>query len=180
MSYAKKINLPVDVGDILNAERTLIQTTDKKVIGKYRHANWVKFENEPTPLLMYTLPDEVKQNILSQLPKSLLEREVPGVYLMIMEKPEPTPSMLPPHIDRARRCAINIYLECDDEETQFFEADEKSKSLTLMESFFAKAGESWAMDVSKPHAVIMSNAMRRSGVSLSFRRVKYDELASLV
>jgi hypothetical protein len=180
MIYAKKISLSIDAGDILNAERELIQTTDKSVIGRYRHANWIKLENEPTPLLMYKLQAKVSDRVIAQLPKKLLDVEIPGVYLMIMEKPEPTPSVLPPHIDRGRRSTINIYLECDDEETQFYEADEDTKALTYVESFTAKAGEAWAMDVSQPHSVIMNKAMRRSGLSLSFRKIKYDRLVSLL
>ena len=32
------------------------------------------------------------------------------------------------------------------------------------------------LDVSKPHAVLMTDAMERSAISISFRRVRYPEL----
>jgi hypothetical protein len=180
VKYAKRLQLDIDVHDILSAERQLIQTTDRAVMHKYPHSTWLTLEHEGTPLRMYSLPKEVTDRVVSQLPKEILDREVPGVYLMMAEKPEPTPSILPPHIDRARRTAINIYLETDGEETQFFDAHEEDKSFTLLESFIAKTGEAWALDVSKVHGVIMGNAMRRSGLSLSFRKVKYEELVNLL
>jgi hypothetical protein len=105
-----------------------------------------------------------------------LDKEKPGVYFMHMPKPCAGSTAVPPHVDRARRTALNIYLKCSNEITEFYEADEETKTLTAVERFVAKPHDMWALDVSKPHAVLMAEAMERSAISISFRRVRYPEL----
>lgn len=85
--------------------------------------------------------------------------------------------MLYPHVDRGRRVAINFYLVCGDETTLFFEPDETTRSLMPVAKFCAKEGQCWMLDVSKPHAVIMNAAMERVGLSLSYRRSRYEDFA---
>jgi hypothetical protein len=98
---------------------------------------------------------------------------------MKMEKPHPD-STVPPHVDIGRRSAINVYINCAEETTEFFEANEEKKILTSQGKFIAKEGEAWLLNVSKPHAVRMSRANFRSCISFSFRRLRFSELVSLL
>ena len=79
-----------------------------------------------------------------------------------------------------RRAAVNVYLKCGGETTEFYAADEKAKTLSRVGAFTAKPGEAWLLDVSVPHAVVMSSAPERVGLSMSFRHIKYAELAKIL
>ena len=176
----KKLKLTIDAVEVLNAPRQLVQVADVHNRGRYRYTEWQEETAPPTPLLMYMLPEEVTAKILAQLPEKLLAREVPGVFLMRMPKPCAESKSLPPHIDRGRRAAINVYLKCGGEITEFYEADESSKTLTRIGTFTAAPGEAWLMDVSIPHAVLMQGSDERIGLSLSFRHTRYKDLAALL
>jgi hypothetical protein len=176
----KKLSLKIDVEGVLEAPRKLVQVADVHNRGRYKYTEWQDEDAPPTPLLMYTLPTSVVDEVLKQLPAQLLDREVPGVYLMRMPKPTPESKSLPPHIDRGRRAAINVYLRCGGETTQFFSPDEDKKALSVIGEFTAKEGEAWLMDVSLPHAVMMREAQERVGLSISFRKSRYAELARII
>ena len=176
----KKLALTINADEVLSAPRELVQVSDVYNRKRYKYTEWVEETAPPTPLLMYSLPESVTDKVIAQLPRKLVEREVPGVFLMVMPKPCPESKSLPPHIDRGRRAAINVYLKCNGETTQFYSADEKVKSLSLIGEFTAQEGDAWLMDVSIPHAVLMREANERIGVSMSFRKAKYAELASIL
>jgi hypothetical protein len=175
-----KVAFGIDIGDLTTSPMDLVQVADVHNRQRYKYTEWQSETAPPTPLLMYRLTDDVEKSILRQLPEALLAREVPGVYYMRMPKPCAESKALPPHVDRGRRAAINIYTKCGGETTQFFEADEGAKELRLVESFVANEGEAWLMDVSKPHAVLMASAFERCGVSLSFRKARFEELAKIL
>lgn len=176
----EKLKIPIDVSGVIAAEKTLVQVADVHNRERYKYTQWQEEAYAPTPLLMYKVTGEVEQYILRQLPKALLERETPGVFYMRMPKPCAESKSLPPHIDRGRRAAINIYMTCSGEITQFFDADDETRKLTLVDSFVANPGEAWLLDVSKPHAVLMQEAAERAGVSLSFRKVRFSEIANIL
>lgn len=176
----KKLTLKIDTAGILDCPRELVQVADVHNRKRYKYTEWIPEEAPPTPLLMYALPSEVTQKIIEQLPAKLLAREAPRVYLMRMPKPCAESKSLPPHIDLGRRAAINIYLKCSGETTQFYDVREDQKTLKLAGEFTANEGESWLMDVSKPHAVLMADASERCGVSLSFRKARFEELAKIL
>jgi len=167
-----KLELPVLSPDNL----PLVQLSNVENRARYKHTEWLEESAPPTPLHMYALPSEVKDKILQILPRGLIAKEQPGVYFMHMPKPCVESVSLPPHVDKARRTALNIYLKCSGEVTEFYDADEATKTLTPVERFVAKPHDMWALDVSKPHAVLMTEAMERSAISISFRRVRYPEL----
>lgn len=178
MSYFKKLDVCLDANWLLSTEHTLIQTTDIGKIDKYKYASWGDMSMEPTPLLMYQLLPEVEEKVIATLPQALKEKEVPRAFLMKMKRMSDKPNMLYPHVDRARRTAINFYITCGDETTQFYDADEKTQTLIPADSFCAKDGECWMLDVSKPHSVIMSAAPERVGLSLSYRRSRFEDLVA--
>jgi hypothetical protein len=175
-----KLMLSIDVASVISSEKTLMQVADVHNRERYKYTQWQDEVTAPTPLFMYRLTGEAEQSILKQLPKGLLDREVPGVYYMRMPKPCAESQSLPPHIDRGRRAAINIYMTCTGEITQFFDADYETRNLTLVDSFVANPGEAWLLDVSKPHAVLMQEAVERTGVSLSFRKARFSEIATIL
>jgi hypothetical protein len=169
-----KLELPVLSPDDLS----LVQRSEEVDRAKYKYTEWLEETAPGTPLYMYMLPEEVKDKILQALPQALLDKEKPGVYFMHMPKPCVESAAVPPHVDRARRTALNIYLKCSNEVTEFYDADEATQTLTAVERFVAKPHDMWALDVSKPHAVLMTDAMERSAISISFRRVRYPELVA--
>lgn len=169
-----KLKLP----DITPEELHLIQRSEHENRARYKYTDWLTETAPGTPLYMYALPSDVKDVVLRSLPKALIDREQPGVYFMYMPKPCVESTSLPPHVDKARRTALNIYLKCNNEITEFYDADDEAKTLTAVERFIARPEEMWALDVSKPHAVLMTNAMERSAISISFRKVRYPELIS--
>lgn len=179
-SHFKRIALNIDVQRLEAAPRRLVQVSDDHNRDRYPYTRWQPEAAAPTPLLMYALPDDVVEGIIAQLPPSLMKRERPSVHLMAMPKPCPESRSLPPHVDRGRRCAINVYLACGGEVTEFYDADEKACTLSLVDSFIAKPGEAWLLDVSKPHAVMMREAKERLGLTISFRRVKFAEMAAML
>jgi hypothetical protein len=179
-NYFKKMNIAIDYKDAILSDKTLIQVSDVHNRRRYKYTEWQKETAPPTPLLMYCLSSEAEKKILRQLPAAVLEREVPRVYYMQMPKPCAESKALPPHIDRGRRAAINIYTKCSGETTQFFDAHEGSRELLLVESFVAREGEAWLINVSQPHAVLMTDSPERCGISLSFRHTRFDELVKIL
>lgn len=176
--FYKKLDLSVPDISFSRDGLTLVQVSDVHNRDKYKYTRAVKEDALPTPLKIYTLPKEVSDAIIAQLPKSVLEKEIPRAYYMEMPKPCKESKHLPPHIDRARRCAINIYLECAGEETKFYE--DIDGGLYEKDSFIAKPNEAWILDVSKPHSVSMKESMLRSSISISFRKLSFDKLNALL
>jgi len=177
MRFFKKLNISLDFRWILPTPHQLIQTTDIGKVDKYKYASWADSTFEPTPLLMFSLLPDVEKQVIDLLPNALKDGEAPRVHLMKMKRLSDRPNMLYPHVDRGRRVAINFYLVCGGKTTLFFEADEATRSLTPIAEFCAKEGECWMLDVAKPHAVIMNAARERIGLSLSYRRNRYEDLA---
>lgn len=172
--YLGNFKLP----DIAPKDLHLVQRSEQSNRARYKYTEWLEETAPGTPLYMYALPEEVQEKVLMAFPQELIEKEKPGVYFMHMPKPCVESALLPPHVDKARRTAVNIYLKCNDEITEFYDADEEARKLTAVERFIAKPYEMWALDVSKPHAVLMTDAMERSAISISFRRVRYPELVA--
>ena len=176
--FYKKLDLTVPDISFKRDGLKLVQVSDVHNRDKYKYTRAFEEDALPTPLNIYALPQEVSDAIVAQLPKSVLEQEVPKAFYMEMPKPCAESKHLPPHIDRARRCAINIYLACDGEETKFY-ADVDGE-LQEKDSFIAKPNEAWLLDVSKPHSVSMKESMLRSSISISFRKLSFDKLNTLL
>jgi len=179
MNYFSQIALKFELPDFDVSSWYMAQVADVPDRARYKYTLWEKETAPPTPLHVYAIPEPYAKNLIAQLPRALLGREVPSVFYMKMEKPHPN-STVPPHVDIGRRTAINVYINCAQEITEFFEADEETQTLVSQGSFNAKEGEAWLLNVSKPHAVRMSRATMRSCISFSFRRLRFDELAHLL
>jgi hypothetical protein len=157
----------------------MVQLTDVPDREKYKYTLWEKEIAAPTPLHIFSTTKEFAKKITDQLPKAITDLEIPKVYYMRMEKPH-ADSTVPPHVDRGRRAAINIYIDCNKEVTEFFEAEESSKTLISKGSFIATPNDVWLLNVSKPHAVRMKSAKLRSAISLSFRKLKAEKILKLI
>jgi hypothetical protein len=179
MNYFSQIALQFEVPDFDASSWKMAQVADVPDRARYKYTLWEIEIAPPTPLHVFAIPEPYANKLLSQLPRAVLNREVPGVFYMKMEKPHPD-STVPPHVDIGRRSAINVYINCAEETTEFFEANEEKKILTFQGKFIAKEGEAWLLNVSKPHAVRMSRTNLRSCISFSFRRLRFSELVSLL
>jgi len=80
---------------------------------------------------------------------------------------------LPQHTDYGRKSSINVYLKCNNEETQFYQL---SNLETVFESFKAQQNDVWIMDAATPHSIIVNKNSSREFLSFSFKNLKYKEL----
>lgn len=179
MTYFNKLDIKISIPEFDPAILSMVQVADVPDRDKYKYTLWEKEIAAPTPLHIFSTTKEFAKKITDQLPKEITDLEIPNVYYMRMEKPH-ADSTVPPHIDRGRRAAINIYIDCNKEVTEFFEADEINKTLISKGSFVAQPNDVWLLNVSKPHAVRMKAASLRSGISLSFRKLKAEQISKLI
>ena len=123
---------------------------------------------------IYNVPLDITTDLFNQLPKEILEIETPDVFYVRAYKLGPKLGMIMPHIDRGRRSSINIYLECSDQSTTFY-----NNALGEAQSFVSKPNEVWALDVTKPHSVSLPNEDVRTCISMSFKKIKFEKLITL-
>ncbi len=179
MTYFNKLDIKISIPEFDPSKLSVMQIVDVPNRDKYKYTLWEKEIAPPTPLHIFCTTKEFAKKITDQLPKEITDLEIPNVYYMRMEKPH-IDSTVPPHVDRGRRAAINIYIDCNKEVTEFFEADETNKTLISKGSFVAQPNDVWLLNVSKPHAVRMKAASLRSGISLSFRKLKAEQISKLI
>lgn len=166
-----KLNLSISM-PTMPLTRQLVQHSGSHDRAKFLHTDKLD-EVSIAGIKLYSCGKEFDEKVLSQLPKELLNVEVPYVYVMDVEKEDTKANYLPPHIDRGRRCALNIYTECAEEVTEFYD-----ENANMLDSFSATKGSAWLLDVSKPHAVKFNSNAKRSGITLSFRHKNYDKIAA--
>lgn len=124
----------------------------------------------------YELKQEDKIKIIDQLPKSLLELEIPediGIMCMILPEGD-SEVILPPHIDKVRKTAINFYLETSGGKTIYYEFN--NNKLIEKYDFVANNGETWLLDVDKPHSVKIEYPFIRRILTVSLKKVSYKEV----
>jgi hypothetical protein len=124
----------------------------------------------------YELKLEDKKKIIDQLPKSLIALETPediGIMCMILPEGN-TEVILPPHVDKVRKTAINFYLETSGGKTIYY--DFKNNKLEEKFSFVAKNGETWLLDVDKPHSVEIEYPFIRRILTISLKNTTYEEV----
>jgi hypothetical protein len=132
-----------------------------------------------TTNVTYLLTEQDKQKIISQLPKSLLELEVPPVGIMEMvATAESGEIYLPPHIDNVRVAAINVYLQTNGDETTYYHYS-KGKVNPIF-SFVANTGETYLLNVDKPHSVKLKSPAKRKILTISFAKLSYEEVLNHV
>jgi hypothetical protein len=123
----------------------------------------------------FKVSDTDSKTIIDQLPSNVLDLEIPYVqYLELTPRETNSTQTLPPHIDPHRFCSLNLYMEASGEDTYFFEKN----GLKLVEAakFTAVKGEVWVLNTSKLHSVTTNSNKTRKVVTLSFSKIKYNQL----
>lgn len=179
-SNFKFVPIHIDISGYQENIGDVIQVSDVHNRARYIYTEWIPEKYAPTPLIIYNLSNSFKEKILKQLPDQILKKEVPGIFFMKMPKPCPQSEFVPPHVDRGRRAAINIYIECGGETTSFYDVDLENKTLVCKEQFTAKPNDIILLNVTVPHSVKMAESSYRSAITLSFRTSKFDQLSNIL
>jgi hypothetical protein len=174
--YCTKLNFKFDLTDIQLDTSILpfhgeFYRPQKYAIEMLRDKD-LKFTTNKT----YELESADKKKIIDQLPKSLLELEVPeDIGIMCMILPEGTSEViLPPHIDKVRKTAINFYLETSGGKTIYY--DYVKNKLEEKYGFVAQNGETWLLNVDKPHSVKIEYPFIRRILTVSLKTTTYEEV----
>lgn len=124
--------------------------------------------------------DEVGTRLFrEQLPRELLELEVPEVILLTVTPERPSGDLIfPPHVDKIRLCCVNVYLTPHEERTVYYRYD--GGTMCEVESFVAKDGECWVLDTTAPHAVELSYPYCRRMVSASFVHTPFETVRRMM
>lgn len=128
----------------------------------------------------YLLTEDGRNKIIAQLPKSLINLEIPP-QIAIMEMlatEESNDVYLPPHIDNVRVAAINVYLQTNGDETTYYHYS-KGKVNPIF-SFVANTGETYLLNVDKPHSVKLKSPAKRKILTISFAKLSYEEVLNHV
>jgi hypothetical protein len=142
------------------------------VEGYVLKSKWMQF-GETSPMLVSA--QEVEK-LLSFIPKKVLDLEVPEVVLLsVKPQHDSKNSVFPPHVDEDRVSVINFYIDTHEERTTFYEYTHGSQ-IKEQDSFVAKSGESWLLNVSVPHSVSLSFPHMRKAISFSFTNTPYEVL----
>jgi len=117
----------------------------------------------------YILEGAITDELIGQLPTTLVERECPVVIYTVFEAD--APSQLIIHKDWGRLSVINAYETAGKDVTTFYSHDKELNTVSPLESFCAAAGEVWAMNSKMYHGVVFEQPVKRSMVNFAFRRV---------
>ena len=167
-----KLNLKFELDGINTDARNLEMHAEYSVPQKYGIALKKNFNFVSVPNSTYEIAAEDKQQVLKQMPKALLDIETPEVWILNI-KPADTqdPTMLAPHVDKVRKCCINVYADTHGEKTTYYEYN--AGKIKEIGSFVANNGECWALDSDTPHSVLLSPPHIRRAISISFINTPY-------
>lgn len=148
------------------------------------HSKWQKYGlslkkktyYDPSIASTFEVSDEVKSEVLSIIPKDLLDIEVPHVWYLEVSGSEDDTTMVPPHIDDFRVCTINYYINTNDETTFFYEY--KSGIMEEIESFSAKMNQFWVLNTTIPHSVKLVPNKTRKMIGASFIETPFEKVIS--
>lgn len=175
MGLFLKTNKRFDLSKISFGLEQLSIIEEYKVPQKYGLALKKKQDFISVPNVLYGLEDNIKKVVYAQLPSSLLGVESPTVKLLtITPSASKAATMLAPHIDIGRKCCLNIYINTHAERSICYEY--KAGKIEEVASFVASDGECWLLDVSKPHAVLLSPPHTRKAITVSFVTTPYEEV----
>lgn len=175
MKFCRKLDLNFDFFGVEVDANNLRTICEYKEPQKYGLALRKMIDFISVPNSTYELKEEDKHKILAGLPKSLLDVEVPEVWVLNIQPTESDETtMLAPHVDKVRKCCINIYVDTHGERTSYYEY--RAGKLEEKYSFVAKDGECWALDSEKPHSVLLSPPHIRKAISISFVHTPYSEI----
>lgn len=175
MDLFLKTNKRFELDKILFSLNSSDVIEEYKIPQKYGLALKKKQDFISVPNILYRVEDHIKDVVYEQLPSSLLAIENPTVKLLTVTPTSSNKStMLAPHVDIGRKCCLNIYINTHAERTIYYEY--KAGKVEEVSSFIASDGECWLIDVSKPHAVMLSPPHVRKAVTVSFVSTPYEEV----
>ena len=173
-TYFTKLDISLDTSGVFTDPAALRCNGEYLRQQKYGVALLRKKPFTSVPNRSYVAADEDAERLIAQLPQRLLNIEVPKVWVLDMRTPAHEPEvMLAPHVDGVRVAAINIYSNTNGERTCFY-TYAAGGEIQEVDSFVAKDGDIWLMDVSKPHAVELKPAKNRRVLTLSFITTPFD------
>ena len=143
----------------------------------------------------YTIYKQVNfpyHSIVNILPKAILSLEKPIIHWQLFDGG----SLVPPHIDKGRLCAINIYTQVNNEKTIVYKKLRDGARLETENgimtnesfipdwieeagSFIANQWDVYLLNVNAPHSVINMTDKRRISISFSFYKTTFDDIMSV-
>jgi hypothetical protein len=102
-----------------------------------------------------------------------------------------------PHTDSDVLCTVNFYVETTGERTVFFNLNEGAvgkiaanqtngrsfafSEVTTVDSFIAKPGDIWVLDVTRPHCVLpTTSTVKRKAIVLNTNDFSYQEVLDMI
>ena len=122
----------------------------------------------------FEVSDDIKSEVLSKIPRELLDIEVPHIWYLEITGGEYDKTMLPPHIDSFRICTINYYINTNGETTQYYNYE--SGSMKEIDSFCSNDNECWILNTTIPHSVKLISGKTRSILGASFLNTPYEKV----
>jgi hypothetical protein len=175
MEYCRKLDLKFDHKGIDVESDNLTVHGEYSMPQKYGLALQKTLEFISVPNATYDMKDSDKAAVIQCLPQSLLDIEVPEVWVLNIKPTESKDlTMLAPHVDKVRKCCLNIYVDPHGEKTTYWEY--QHGKLQEKYSFVAQHGECWIMDSDQPHSVTLSPPHVRKAISVSFINTPYQEV----
>lgn len=149
------------------------------------------YKNDP-PMICYSEIDGIiAQEMLNLIPFEFKDK----FEVCIME----ITKTLVPHTDSYITCSVNYYFNADDGRTVFYRALEnkegfpmkqtretgkmfKSTDVEEIDSFIAKSGEVWVLDVTKPHNLISTSKklINRRAIVLQTSHFTYEQVVEMI
>lgn len=175
MECCRKIDLSINFGGMEVDADNLVVHGEYKMPQKYGLALQKVVDFISVPNSTYDMKEEDKEQVIRCLPESLLAIERPEVWILNIKPTESDDlTMLAPHVDKVRKCCLNIYVDPHGEKTTYYEY--QHGKLEEKYSFVAKHGECWALDSDQPHAVTLVPPHVRKAISVSFIHTPYQEV----
>lgn len=172
-----------DLNEVDLTPHHLLQHTSSKDIWEHGHkhehdrfVNWLRPHPNPASFEVWSLSEKSIISVNRQLDKRIISKETPTVSLAQIKFPiKNQPAQLPPHIDRGRKAAINIYISTGQDVTNFWSTSKNN--FHVINCFKAQSGQSFLLDVRQPHSVDLSGHHIRTIITLSFKKMGFSDLA---
>jgi len=148
------------------------------------HSKWQKYglslkkdvEYDAAIANTFEVSDEIKSEVLSTIPRELLDIETPHIWYLEVTGTDDTETMVPPHIDSFRICTINYYIQANGETTHYYNYE--SGDIKEIDSFCAKTNECWILNTTIPHSVKLLTGKTRSVIGASFINTPFEKVIS--
>jgi hypothetical protein len=137
------------------------------------HSKWQKYGLSLKKDVDY---DKIKSEVLSTIPKELLNIEIPHVWYLEVTGSDDITTMVPPHIDSFRICTINYYINTNGETTHYYNYE--SGVIKEIDSFCSNDNECWILNTTIPHSVKLIPNKTRSIIGVSFLVTPFEKVIS--